>query len=446
MPGTPRFTFGAATSAYQIEGGRGEGGKGDSIWDRFSDEGRLADPGDVAIDHYHRFAEDVALMADLGIDAYRFSIAWTRIQPGGRGTPNREGVAFYRRLLDALDAAEIEPWVTMYHWDLPVALQDEGGWVSRSTAEAFADYAAVLVDLFGDRVHRWITINEPWVAAMLGHVDGVFAPGLTDWPSGLAAGHHLLLAHGLAVDAVRAGGGDAQVGIALDCRPCRPASDAPADQAAARHFDGYRNRWFFDPVFGKGYPEDMVAAYGAAGRIPDGHPVVDPGADLDIISRPIDFLGVNYYTSLDVTPDVAENERAEPFPDPPPDHTEMGWKITPRALTDFLVRVDETWAPQRIVITENGASYSDGPDDDGTIDDGRRIDYLRSHLDAVAAARRAGVPVDGYFVWSMFDNLEWLAGFGQRFGLVWVDTDTQQRIPKASFDWYRSRMAAGIGD
>ena len=438
------FTFGVATSAFQIEGGRGEDGKGDSIWDRFSDEGRLRNPGDVAIDHYHRYAEDVALMAELGIDAYRFSIAWTRIQPDGRGPANQAGIAFYQRLIDELVGHGITPWVTMYHWDLPAALQDEGGWTVRSTAEAFAEYAAILVDSFGDRVGHWMTVNEPWVAAMLGYTEGIFAPGISDWSAGLAAGHHLLLGHGLAVAAVRKASPGAQIGLALDCRPCLPASDSDADAAAAVHFDGYRNRWFFDPVFGKGYPEDMVAAYREAGRLPDGHPVVDLGDDLALIAAPIDFLGLNYYTSIVVTPENAETEGGEAMPDPPPNRTEMGWDITPGALTAFLERIHRTYRPASISITENGASYSDGPGSDGRIHDRRRIDYLARHLEAVAAARAAGVPVDGYFVWSLLDNLEWIAGFSQRFGLVWVDTETLERTPKDSFHWYQDRIAAGL--
>jgi beta-glucosidase len=331
--------------------------------------------------------------------------------------------------------------VTLYHWDLPQALQDEGGWLMRSTAEAFAGYAGVLAEALGDRVENWITLNEPWVAAMLGHVEGVFAPGIMDWPSGLAAGHHLLLGHGLAVDALRSFHPDANVGIALDCRPCTPASPRADDVDAARHFDGYRNRWFFDPVFGMGYPEDMLRAYHDRGRLPQGHPVL-ADADLGIVSRPIDFLGLNYYTSIRVTPDIAESEAADATHDPPSDRTEMGWEITPGALTEFLQRVGATWKPRRIVVTENGASYSDGPDPAGRIRDVRRIDYLDRHIAAVADAVAAGVPVDGYFVWSLLDNLEWVAGFGQRFGLVWVDRDTLRRVPKDSFAWYRQRIAA----
>jgi beta-glucosidase len=315
----------------------------------------------------------------------------------------------------------------------------------RSTAHAFADYAALLVEAFGDRVQNWITVNEPWVAAMLGYVEGDFAPGISDWASGLAAGHHMLLGHGLAVDAVRARQPRGNVGIALDCRPCTPATESAADVAASRHFDGYRNRWFFDPVFGMGYPQDMVEAYRERGRLPDGHPVLSATDDLEIIARPIDFLGLNYYTSLVITPHTAETDAHIPMADPPPGFTEIGWAITPAALTSFLQRIADTWGPKRIAITENGASFSDRPGSDGRIRDQRRIEYLAQHIDAVAAARAAGVPVDGYFVWSVLDNLEWLSGFSQRFGLVWVDPDTLQRLPKDSFAWYRERIAGGIG-
>jgi beta-glucosidase len=432
------FTFGASTSAYQIEGGRGEGGKGESIWDRFSDEGRLADVGDVACDHYHRFPEDVALMADLGIDAYRFSFAWTRLQPSGRGAPNREGIAFYRRLLTELADAGITPWATMYHWDLPQALQDDGGWAVRSTAEAFAQYAALLVDVFGDLVDNWITINEPWVAAFLGHVDGVFAPGITNWQTGLSAGHHLMLGHGLAVERIRTLDPSARAGIAIDCRPCYPASESDADATAARHFDGYRNRWFFDPVFGQGYPSDMIEAYRRLGRLPDRHPVLAAGDDVDVIAGPLDFLGLNYYTSLGVSAGASESEP----PSVAPDATEMGWAVTPDALTTFLERIDRTWKPASIAVTENGAAYADTPDEHGVVHDRDRIDYLDRHIDAVADAIAAGVPVEGYFVWSLLDNLEWVEGFSKRFGLVRVERDTLRRVPKESFSWYRQRIAS----
>lgn len=434
------FVWGAATSAFQIEGGRRADGKGDSIWDRFSDLGRVPGTGDVACDHFHRWRDDVALMADLGLQAYRFSIAWTRVLPDGTGKVNQRGLDFYRGLVEELLEHDIEPWPTLYHWDLPQALQDRGGWAARSTVDAFEEYAHAVGAALGDRVGHWITHNEPWVATFLGHLEGRFAPGISDWGTALAVSHHLLVSHGRAVDVLRSDAPGADVGIALDCRPNRPASDSQADLDAQRHFDGYRNRWFFDPVFGMGYPQDMVDAYRDRGRFEgDQMPWVRDG-DLDLIARPIDFLGVNYYTSLDIGAGHEESEETgiPEGPNPPPGHTEMGWPITPAALTEYLIHLHEHYAPAKIVITENGASYSDGPGPDGTIDDRRRIEYLDVHVAAVHDAIAAGVPMGGYFVWSLLDNLEWTSGYDQRFGIVWVDHATGARIPKASASWYQA--------
>ena len=441
------FTWGVGTSAYQIEGARHADGKDPSIWDHFADTGRMPESGDVACNHYHRWREDVALMADMGIDAYRFSIAWTRVVHDGDGTPNTAGLDFYSRLVDALLATGITPWVTLYHWDLPLVIQERGGWPERSTVGAFEHYAEVVGRSLGDRVHHWITHNEPWVAAFLGHFTGDFAPGLSDGGTALRAAHHILLSHGRAVDVLRSTSPGCEVGIALDCRPSTPASDDPADVAARHHFDGFRNRWFFDPVFGTGYPDDMVEAHRARGRIPGatGDPIPwDLDGDLHAIAAPIDFLGLNYYTSLvrGAGQEESEESGVAPGPDVPEGYTEMGWPITPDAFAEYLVHVHETYRPAAMVITENGASYSDGPDPDGTIDDQRRIAYLDAHVDAVARAAAAGVPMTGYFVWSLLDNLEWTSGYAQRFGLVWVDHATGERIPKASARWYRDRIAA----
>lgn len=429
------FTWGAATSAYQIEGAWDADGKGESIWDRFAHDGRMAGSGDVACDHHRLWEPDVDLMADLGLGAYRFSIAWSRIFPDGSGTPNPAGIGFYDRLVDALLDRGIVPWATLYHWDLPQALQDRGGWPERQTVDAFVSYTDAITRALGDRVSHWITHNEPWVASFLGHRDGVFAPGVASWPAALAAGHHLLLSHGRAVPVIRSNVPGATVAIALDCRPSSPASDRPADLAAHRHFDGFRNRWFFDPVFGHGYPDDMLEAYADRDRLPAG--LIAPG-DLDEIGAPIDVLGLNYYTSLAIGDGMEESEDTgvPPGPNPPPGHTEMGWPITPGALTGFLVRLHRDYHPPAIAITENGAGYSDGPDSEGRVRDRRRIEYLDAHLRAVHAAIDQGVPVSGYFVWSLLDNLEWTQGFSQRFGLVWVDHETQQRVPKDSARWY----------
>jgi beta-glucosidase len=429
------FRWGAATSAYQIEGGRTDG-KGQSIWDTFSDQGRMRDRGDVACDHYHRWKEDVRLMAELGLTAYRMSIAWSRVIPDGQGTINEQGFDFYKRLIDGLLEVNVEPWVTLFHWDLPQALENAGGWPARSTVEAFREYTEVVASALGDRVKNWITINEPWVAATLGYIEGTFAPGRSDWSDGLAAGHHLLLAHGYSVPIIREHSSGANVGAAIDCRPATPASQAPADVAACEHFDGFRNRWYFDPLAGRGYPEDMVQAYRERKRW-DGSLV--KAGDLEAIAVPIDFLGLNYYTAIEVRAGHEESETSDvsPGPNPPDGYTEMGWKITPSALTEFLIRLHHDYRPEAIVVTENGASYSEPRDDR------RRIDYLEAHVSAVEEAVSAGVPVAGYFVWSLLDNLEWTAGFSQRFGLIHVDFDSLARTPKASYDWYRRRINAG---
>jgi beta-glucosidase len=437
---TQPFAWGVATSAYQIEGGRHEDGKGESIWDRFSDEGRLADPGDVACDHYHRLDEDLDLLADLGVTAYRFSTAWTRIVPDGDGAVSKDGLAFYDRLIAGLEERDIEPALTLYHWDLPQALQDKGGWESRETIDAFARYATIVAETFGDRIGRWITQNEPWVAAFPGHRDGVFAPGLTSWEKALTASHHLLVSHGRATRAIRDVLPDASFGIALDCRPSEPADDESIE--ANRYFDGFRNRWFFDPVFGRGYPEDMVDAYTERGYLRSGLGALVDEGDLDEIATPIDFIGLNYYTTVTVSAGSEESDEPEgPVgANPPEGFTEMGWRNDPQGLTDFLKRMSDTYAPASILVTENGASYGDMPDGNGRVNDERRIEYLDAHITAALNARESGVPVDGYFVWSLMDNIEWTSGFSQRFGLVWVDKETGQRIPKDSYFWYRDRI------
>ncbi|MPZ52060.1 MAG: beta-glucosidase [Acidimicrobiia bacterium] len=439
------FTWGVSTSAFQIEGATHADDRGESIWDRFHAEGHMPDGGEPATDHYHRYQEDIALMGELGVGGYRFSIAWPRVMPDGK-TINPAGLDFYDRLVDELLAAGIAPWPTLYHWDLPIAVQDRGGWPHRDTVGRFMDYTAAVVDRLGDRVGHWITQNEPWVSAMLGHRDGYFAPGIADWKLALRAGHHLLLSHGRATEVIRELGGESQVGIALDCRAGYPASDSAEDIDAASHFDGFRNRWFFDPVHGKGYPEDMVEAYAEAGRF-EGDPLdFVQSDDMEVIATPTDFTGINYYTSLAVNTANKEREVAEsePGPNPAPGYTEMGWAITPEWLTKFLVRVNEDYGPSSIVITENGASYSDGPDETGKINDQRRIDYLDAHIAAVGDARGQGVPITGYFEWSLLDNLEWVAGYGQRFGIVHVDFETMTRTPKASYHWYRDRIDQGL--
>ncbi|MBA3471308.1 MAG: beta-glucosidase [Herpetosiphonaceae bacterium] len=440
------FLWGAATSSYQIEGAWNEDGRGESIWDRFSRQpGAIKDGsnGDVACDHYHRWRDDIAIMKQLGLQVYRFSIAWPRILPNGRGAVNQKGLKFYSDLVDELLANDIVPFATLYHWDLPQTLQDEGGWAVRSTAEAFVEYVDVVTSALGGRVKQWITHNEPWCASILGYQNGEHAPGLQDWPSALAASHHLLLSHGWAVDVIRRNSPGAQVGITLNLTPAEPASSSQHDQEATRHFDGFFNRWFLDPIYGRGYPADMVADYAAAGRLPGGMAFVQAG-DLETIAAATDFLGINYYSRAVLrnsqVPE-ADNEPRSVFQAPENEWTEMGWEVYADGLYQLLIRVQADYNPANIYITENGASYSDGPNGDGKVHDHRRIQYLHDHLVACERAIQAGVKLGGYFAWSLMDNFEWGWGYKQRFGMVWVDYETQQRVPKESAHWY-SRVIA----
>jgi beta-glucosidase len=441
------FVWGTATSAYQIEGATDVDGRGESIWDRFSrtpGNVRNGDTGDIACDHYHRFRDDIAIMKDLGLRAYRFSIAWPRIVPGGRGATNTAGLDFYSRLIDALLEAGIEPYPTLYHWDLPQPLQDEGGWTVRSTAEAFTTYAEIVSRHLGDRIKTWITHNEPWCASLLGYQRGIHAPGVRDFRAALLASHHLLLSHGLAVPVLRASSPAAEVGITLNLVPAVPASPSAADYEAYRHFDGFFNRWFLDPVFGRGYPADMIRDYIALGHLPpEGLTVVKPG-DLEIIAAPCDFIGINYYNRSVQRSDKIPEEQNLPrrvHVAPSSEWTDIGWEVYPDGICDILTRVHLTYAPRKMYVTENGASYGDAPDSEGRVRDVRRQAYLREHLRAVGRAIDAGVPLAGYFLWSLLDNYEWDWGYGQRFGMVWVDYATQQRVPKDSALWYKKVIA-----
>jgi beta-glucosidase len=446
------FVWGAATSAYQIEGAAREDGRGESIWDRFAKTpGKVEDgsDGDVACDHYHRFPEDIAIMKDLGIQAYRFSIAWSRVLPSGRGAPNEKGLDFYSRLTDALLEAGITPFATLYHWDLPQVLEDEGGWVQRSTAEAFVEYTDAISRRLGDRIKRWITHNEPWCASLLSYQKGIHAPGLKDFPKALAASHHLLLSHGLAVPVLRANSPGAEVGITLNFTPSVPASKSAADHDAHRHFDGYFNRWFLDPVFGRRYPADMVADYIEAGHLPgEGLHFVQEG-DLKVIAAPCDFLGVNYYTRA-VTRSgkipEAENLPVSVAIAPKSEWTEMGWEVYPDGLFEILTRIHLNYGPIKLYVTENGASYGTGPDASGRVPDEARVRFLRDHFRAARRAIDAGAPLAGYFVWSLLDNFEWDRGYTQRFGVVHVDYATQRRTLKDSALWYKKVIADGAID
>jgi beta-glucosidase len=439
------FTWGSATSSYQIEGAWDADGKGESIWDRFAHtKGRIHDgsTGDVACDHYHLWRDDINLMRSLNLQAYRFSIAWPRVFPAGRGSINLEGVDFYNRLVDGLLEAGIAPFVTLYHWDLPQALQDQGGWAERSIADAFADYADVVSRALGDRVKNWITINEPWCVSILSHWFGEHAPGLRDPYLGLRTAHHVLLAHGKAVPAIRANSPDAEVGITLNFTAAEPGTPVPADRDASRVFDGFFNRWFVDPVYNRGYPSDMVEHYTRHGVLPDGLDFVQAD-DMDVIAAPTDFLGVNYYTR-----ELSKGGGKGVLPEKDREHatlpqTEMiDWEIYPQGLYNLLCRMHFDYSVPKLYITENGASFSDGPDEKGAIHDERRLQYLRDHFTAAQRAIQAGAPVAGYFVWSLMDNFEWAWGYQQRFGMVWVDFDTQKRTVKDSALWLRDVIAA----
>jgi beta-glucosidase len=436
------FVWGTATSAYQVEGAWNEDGKGESIWDRFAHtQGRIRDgsTGDVACDHYHRMEDDVRLLADLGLKAYRFSIAWPRVLPQGRGKVNGKGLDYYSRLVDALLERNIRPFVTLYHWDLPQALEDQGGWPERSSVDAYLEYTDVVTRRLGDRVKNWVTHNEPWCAAMLGYQAGEHAPGLRDFPKALRAAHHLLLSHGKAVPVIRANSKGAEVGITLNFIWCEPASPSAADYKEKREYDGYVNRWFADPLAGRGYPSDKVAEYSRKGYLPEGLAFVQPG-DMETISVLTDFLGINYYNRHVVrSTEVPEGENHPVTTQraPPEDWTEMVWESFPNGLFAVLMRMHHDLHLTKIYITENGCSFSDGPGPDGRVHDERRIRYLQQHLAAAHKAIEFGVPLAGYFLWSLMDNFEWAHGYRQRFGIVHVDYATQRRTVKDSGYWYR---------
>jgi beta-glucosidase len=438
------FLWGVATSAQQIEGACREDGRGESIWDRFAaTPGRIADGSDaqVACDHYHRWREDFALLEWLGVGAYRFSIAWPRVFPEGRGAVNSAGLDFYDAQVDALLEAGILPFVTLYHWDLPQALQERGGWGARSTAEAFAEYAGVVSARLGDRVKHWTTHNEPWCIATLGHERGEQAPGHRDPAEALRVAHHVMLSHGWAARAVRRNAPDAEVGIVLILAPVAPATPSAADLEAARCSDGAFNRWYLDPLFLGRYPADAIADRVRLGHLAEPElPFVRDG-DLEAIAAPLDFLGINYYSRSVVRAGPA----GEPVPVtmvPERELTDMGWEVYPQGLHDILVRVTRDYRPAQLYVTENGAAYTDRADAAGRIADVRRIDYLRGHLEAARRALADGAPLAGYFAWSFMDNFEWALGYAKRFGLFEVDFATQRRRPRDSAHWYREFVAA----
>ena len=438
------FVWGAATAAFQIEGATKEDGRGESIWDRFAAlPGNVlnGDTGEPACEHYFRWRDDLDLMRSLGLQGYRFSISWPRIQPDGRGPGLQKGLDFYRRLVDGLLEREIAPLATLYHWDLPQALEDQGGWAAREVVERFVEYSELVFDALGDVVPAWITHNEPWVTSILGYAYGTKAPGICDWPTALRATHHALLAHGATVRRFRERGETGQIGITLDLTVARAASASSEDRAAAQRLDGHHNRWFLDPVFRGAYPEDMLALYESRCGPLD---AIEAG-DLEVIAQPIDFLGVNFYRPNFVA--AARNGSPLDVREEEPDvaRTAMGWPIVPAALTELLLRLDADYAPIPLLITENGAAFDDRVDRGEVVEDERRVDYLKGHVEAVERARAEGVDVRGYYVWSLLDNFEWEHGYDKRFGIVFVDFETQRRIPKRSALWYRDLIAARSG-
>jgi beta-glucosidase len=431
------FVFGVATSAYQIEGAHDADGKEPSIWDEFARRRGAIDDGstgDVACDHYHRYREDVGHIADLGVDAYRFSISWPRVLSNGTGTVNPKGLDFYDRLVDALLERGIRPFATLYHWDLPQALQAAGGWGSPATTERFAELAHVVGARLGDRVKDWITVNELEVIAFVGHAYGQHAPGLSDPRLALRVAHQLLLAHRAATIALRAAVPAARVGISVNLSPVHPASGSEPDAAAARRLDGYFNRWYLDPLHGRGYPADMVEWYGDR---------LDPGAvdEMRGYTGDLDFLGINYYSRQVVraAPDGLLGLADVRIPDG--SYTTMGWEVYPAGLAEILQRVAADYSPRAIYVTENGASFEDRPVNGG-VPDLARTRYLSTHFAEAARAIAAGVPLDGFFVWSLMDNFEWSHGYTKRFGVVYVDFATQRRVEKDSARWYRDFLAA----
>ncbi|MDW6023419.1 GH1 family beta-glucosidase [Mesorhizobium sp. BAC0120] len=446
------FVFGAATASYQIEGAPAADGKGESIWDRFCKvPGVIIDgsSGDVACDSYHRLGDDIALLKSLGLGAYRFSLAWTRLLPEGRGVPNAKGIAFYDRLIDGLLEAGIEPYVTLYHWDLPQALQEHGGWYNRDTADALAEYAALAARSFGDRVKKWTTLNEPWTFCWSGHASGEDAPGLRDGAKGgVAASHHALLGHGKAVPAIRAEVPDASVGIVFDLNVAEPASDDPHDIAAAGRFDGAQNRWFLDAVFKGAYPQDMLELFGDL--LPPIH-----ADDNSLIAAPVDYLGVNIYrrsviaAGTELAPINYRRVQPEGL------YSAVGYEIWPRSMYDILSYVNDGYAPKAIYISENGvATRPERVGADGRVWDDLRAAYYVEHLEQVAKAVAEGVPVKGYFAWTLMDNFEWAHGYTSPFGITHVDYATQERRIKYSGEIYariarQERLAparrAGLG-
>lgn len=433
----PDFTWGFAASAYQIEGAVHEDGRGPSVWDTFSHSpGKTlnGDTGDVACEHYHRFPEDVALMAELGADSYRFSVSWPRIQPTGTGAPNQRGIDFYRRLIEALHAAGVEPKLNLFHWDLPQALQDRGGFANPDVVGWFTDYSEILARRL-EGVTDWMTLNEPAVYAFLGHADGVHAPGLTDWPAAMRVADNELRAHAAAGEAIRSVVPGARIGIAVDLNHVVPATDSDGDRRAAAQYRAARDTWFLDPLFGRGYPALGLEAHRAAGHL-EGVELSDPPHGR------LDYVGVNYYRQESVKADSDTPFDWHLVTPQDAELTEMDWEIVPDGLRQSLLWVHHDYAPEEIVISENGAAYDVPLNGSGRVPDAERQRYLARHLWAAANAMDEGAPLRGYYVWSLLDNFEWSFGYTKRFGVIHVDFETQRRTPKQSARWYRELIRA----
>ena len=436
---SPNFRWGCATSSYQIEGAANADGRVPSIWDKFANQpGTIRDgsSGAVACEHYRRWPEDLSLARDIGFNAYRFSIAWPRIFSGPGTRPNQAGLDFYSRLLDGMLERGLEPWATLYHWDLPQYLQDRGGWAERATVDAFVEYTDVVTRRLGDRLKNWVTHNEPWCTAVLGNYEGIHAPGLRDLPTALQVCHHVLLSHGRALPVIRANVPNARAGISLSLHPVQPESASQEDLDAVRRHDGFRNRWFLDPLYGRGYPADTLALFGAAA------PNIEAG-DLDEIARPVDFLGVNYYSPETVRDErTAGPLRAQVVMPEGRERTAFGWEVSPDGMRALLSRIGSEYHPSDIYITENGSCYNDRVAPDGSVDDAERLSFLVRHLSALRSVIAEGVPVKGYFAWSLMDNFEWAEGYLKRFGLTYVDFGSQKRTLKTSGKWLTNFLGA----
>jgi len=442
----PRFKWGAATSSFQIEGNIDVDGKLESIWDRFcKTPGKIKnmEHASTACDHYNRWREDFDLLENLGVNSYRFSISWSRIVLSDLKQGNQKGIEYYDKLVDDLLLRNIDPFVTLNHWDIPQEFQDRGGWVDRESIKYFLDYVDIITKKLGDRVKNWITHNEPWVIAYLGYNEGTHAPGYSSLAQTLAVNHHLLLSHGLSLPIIRENSKDSKVGIALNLNPAYPASSSEVDLNAAKLFDEYFNGWYLEPLYGNQYPKNILNSWKDEGKLTKGLDFIKDG-DFKVISEPTDFLGINYYSRAIIRCSKTEKHKNLPVEIVPGEKTKFDWEVFPKGLEELLLRINKDYSPKSLFITENGASYDSNIQGMEDINDSKRIEYLESHILACKNALDQGVPLEGYFCWSLMDNFEWAEGLNHRFGLVHIDFDTQKRIPKRSYKWYQKFLQDGI--